>query len=340
MKIAVYLGGTSMERDVSLTSGKNIGEALASLGHDILYVDPAFPPEYITSSLDGNIDVDVEPPTLEEVRELHHEHIFRLLLDERIATCDFHFIGLHGGIGENGLLQGMFEHLGYHFNGPGFSASAVAMDKHLSKQVMIAQKIPTPTWTMIRQNRWKKESEKILAAIQSKYALPVVIKPNSQGSTIGLTVLQAFDELQQAIEKAFRYDDRILIEEYIAGREITAAILNGTPLPLVEIKPKHGIYDYECKYKKGMSEYEAPAQILDSLREKIQSHAFTLYQSIEAKGYSRIDFRLSGEGLPYCLEMNTLPGMTATSLVPMAARAYGMEFGELLEAIIEYGRES
>ncbi len=340
MRIAVYLGGTSMERDVSLTSGKNIGEALAALGHEILYVDPAFPPEQITASLHKNIDVDVEPPTLEELRELHHEHIFRLLLDARIAACDFHFIGLHGGIGENGLLQGMFEHLGYHFNGPGFTASAVAMDKHLSKQVMIAQKIPTPTWTMIRLERWRKEKSAVLEQIQKQYQTPLVIKPNSQGSTIGLTVLKSLENLQSAVDKAFNYDDRILVEEYIAGREITAAILNGTPLPLVEIKPKHGIYDYECKYKKGMSEYETPAKVPEELRNRIQAHTFSLYRSVEAKGYSRVDFRVSDDGKPYCLEMNTLPGMTSTSLVPMAAKAYGLEFGELLEAIIQYGRES
>lgn len=339
MKIAVYLGGTSMERDVSLISGKNIGEALASLGHEIVYVDPALSPEYITSSLNEGIHVDAEPPTLEELSELRHEHIFRLLLDAEVASCEFHFIGLHGGIGENGLLQGMFEHLDYAFNGPGFSASAVAMDKHLSKQVMISQKILTPGWEMIRRHRWDQQQGEVTESVVQQYDVPLIVKPNSQGSTIGLTVLRNFDDLQDAIDKAFRFDDRVLIEEFIPGREITAAILDQEALPLVEIKPKHGIFDYECKYSKGMTEYITPADLDPVLTEQIKLQASRLYDSLDAKGYSRIDFRVDEDDNAYCLEMNTLPGMTETSLVPMAARANGIEFAELLDKIIEYGRE-
>ncbi|MBS1271885.1 MAG: D-alanine--D-alanine ligase B [Candidatus Marinimicrobia bacterium] len=338
MKIAVYRGGTSMERDVSLISGRYIGEALKGMRHEVLYIDPAFPPKQIKQQVDNNYDIDLEPPSLEEIKELNHRNIFELLLDETVESCDFHFIGLHGGIGENGLLQGMMEHLGYKYNGPNASASSLAMDKHLTKQIMVAQGIPTAEWLIVTQSQWKNNPARVRATIQEKFTPKIVVKPNSQGSTIGLTILGNLENLENALKKAFEYDEKVMVETFIPGREITASILGNEALPLIEIKPQHGVYDYECKYSEGMSQYEVPAQLDEKMTKEIQNHAIRLYHSIGAGGYSRVDFRLSEVDEPLCLEVNTLPGMTKTSLVPKAAKAAGFSGEKLLEKIIEFGQ--
>jgi len=337
MKIALYLGGTSMERDVSVISGRNIGAALQEAGHEVLYADPALPPETIGTDPDQQGLIGEQPPGDQEVARLDHTRIFRLLLDKRIASCDFHFIGLHGGIGENGVLQGMMEHLGYRFNGPGYSASAVAMDKHLSKEIMVAQAVPTPEWLVVTRTQWSDEPGEVRQAIGKTFHLPVVIKPNAQGSTIGLSVIREKSALNTALDKAFQYDHRVLVEQYVPGSEITAAILGEDPLPLIRIRPKSGLYDYESKYSEGRTEYEVPAQLQDALTDQIQMYALRLFRSIGARGYSRVDFRLTDAGEPLCLEINTLPGMTTTSLVPKAAGAAGISFAGLLERIIQLG---
>ena len=340
MTIALYVGGTSAERDVSIISGKYIGEALEQLGNSVLYVDPALPPEEIGSALQEKSTIEETPPETNPKETGNHFNIFRLLLDARIAACDFHFIGLHGGIGENGLLQGMFEHLGYRFNGPGYSASAVAMNKHLSKQMMVSQDIPTPEWLYIEQSDWQASQQQVRAYIEEKFTPPVVIKPNSQGSTIGLTILSELDGLRQALEKAFTYDRQVIVEQYIPGSEMTAAVLGEEALPLIRIKPKSGLYDYTSKYSEGRTEYEVPAKVGDEVTTRMQQYALRFFHSLGATGYSRVDFRLTDADEPFCLELNTLPGMTATSLVPKAARAAGLSFEKLLEKIIELGRNT
>jgi len=338
MKIALYLGGTSPERDVSISTGQNIGKALSELGHEVLYVDPAFPAENFSAQMTETGDVDVEPPKTAEIDRFDHTNVFRIAVDETVETQDFHFIALHGGIGENGLLQGVFEHLNYSFNGPGYAASAVAMDKHLSKQIMVAQGIPTPEWLVVPYGDWSGQPAAVRAHVEEKFTPPVVVKPNSQGSTIGLTVVRELDQLEPAFDKAFEYDFRVLVEQYVPGREVTAAILGDQTLPLVEIKPTHQYYDYECKYSAGMSEYVVPAELNKALSDQVRQHAFRLFRSIGAVGYSRADFRISEGGEPLCLELNTLPGMTETSLVPKAAGAAGYSFQELLTEILELGQ--
>ena len=338
MKIALYLGGTSAERDVSLQSGKFIGKALVELGHEVLYVDPALSPERNTMQIQADESITDAPPSLAELEEMNHSHIFQLLLEPEIASCDFHFIGLHGGIGENGILQGMFEHLGYKFNGPGYSASALAMDKHLSKQLMVAQEIPTPEWMLVTAEVWANSPEKVRAHVDEKFTPPVVVKPNSQGSTIGLTIVNDLKKLPEALDTSFQYDNRTLVEQFIPGRELTVAILNNQAMPVIEIKPKRDLYDYKSKYTSGMSEYEVPAHIKDGIRDKLHNYSMRIFTAIGAHGYSRVDYRMSDGGEPFCLEVNTLPGMTNTSLVPKAAKAAGIEFGELLSRIIEAGR--
>ena len=338
MKIALYLGGTSMERDVSLISGKFIGEALKDLGHQVLYIDPATSVDQISTQIDNNFDIDISPPSLDEIQEFNHQHLLDLLREREVSSADFHFIGLHGGIGENGLLQGLFEHLGFKYNGPNASASSVAMNKHLTKQIMVAQGIPTPEWLIVNRRQWEETPAKVRATIEEKFTPSIVVKPNSQGSTIGLTILQTLDGLDTAVEKAFECDSTVMVEQFIPGREITASILGSEALPLIEIKPKHGIYDYQCKYAEGMSQYDVPAQLEEAKTKTIQNFALRLFQSIGASGYSRVDFRLSPALEPLCLEINTLPGMTKTSLVPKAANAAGISFGKLLNHIIQHGQ--
>lgn len=337
MTIALYVGGTSVERDVSVISGKYIGRALEQLGYSVLYIDPALPPENINNVLQDDASIEEIPPETNAIPDWDHTNIFRILLDDRVAACDFHFIGLHGGIGENGLLQGMFEHLGYRFNGPGYSASAVAMNKHLSKQIMVAQDISTPEWLFLEHSDWQGSPQQVRAYVEEKFTPPVVIKPNSQGSTIGLTILSESDELRSALDKAFTYDHQVIVEQYIPGSEMTAAVLGDEALPLIRIKPKSGVYDYTSKYSEGRTEYEVPAQVSDEITDRIQQYALRFFHSIGATGYSRVDFRLTEAGEAFCLELNTLPGMTATSLVPKAAKAAGISFEKLLEKIVELG---
>ncbi len=340
MTIALYIGGTSAERAVSVSSGKYIGKALEQLGYSVLYIDPALPPENIDTPLQNDVSIEEAPPETATMANWDHTNIFRILLDARVAACDFHFIGLHGGIGENGILQGMFEHLGYRFNGPGYSASAVAMNKHLSKQIMVAQAIPTPEWLFLEQPDWQAAPHQVRAYVEEKFTPPVVIKPNSQGSTIGLTILSELDDIGSALEKAFTYDHQVIVEQYIPGNEMTAAVLGEEALPLIRIKPKSGLYDYRSKYSEGQTEYEVPAQVSNEITGRLQQYALRFFQSIGATGYSRVDFRLTEAGDAFCLELNTLPGMTATSLVPKAATAAGISFEALLERIVELGRNT
>jgi len=339
MRIAVYYGGTSMERDVSLISGKMIGEELKTAGHDVIFVDPAFPVEQVRHQVNNNLEIEHEPPSLEEIGELDHSNIFRILLDKTIAGCDFHFIGLHGGIGENGLLQGMMEHLGYRFNGSGYSASALAMDKHLTKQIMHAQAISTPDWIELNATEYTGNQNDILEMIADRFQLPCVIKPNSQGSTIGLSIVENVEGIREAVSTAFQFDEHILVEQFIPGREITATVLGEDACPLVEIKPTHQYYDYECKYTSGMTEYETPAQLPDLVGQRIRHSAVNLFKGIGCSGYARVDFRVNADGEAFCLEINTLPGMTKTSLVPKSAAAAGISFPALLDKIITLGMQ-
>jgi len=340
VNIAVYLGGISAEREVSLITGKVIGKALEQSGHSVLYVDPALGPESITNSIPDDLIIDNVPPEQGDMDRYNRQNLFHLLMDDRLVSSDFHFIGLHGGIGENGILQGLFEYLDYPFNGPGYSASALAMDKHLSKQIMAAQEIPTPEWLIVEAEQWSAEPEKVRSFIEEKFTPPIVVKPNSQGSTIGLSVLSRLDELDEALDKAVLYDHRILIEKFIPGKEMTAAVLGDEVLPLIMIVPKEGLYDYESKYADHSTEYVVPAPIDRETTRLIQEYALRLFRSIGASGYSRVDFRVTEAGEPFCLELNTLPGMTDTSLVPKAAGAAGIPFEKLLERIIQLGQNS
>jgi D-alanine-D-alanine ligase len=326
MKIAVIMGGTSSERKVSISSGTNIAAALRENGHEVLLLDTVLPISQIDQSL--------------EVRPNHLAHgdqnLLDLLSSTEVRATDFVFNALHGGIGENGIVQGILQTMGYAFNGSRAEGCAIAMDKVITKMIFEKNNIPTPLW-MYYDNSNGLDYDKVVNEIRQQFDLPLVIKPGHEGSTIGLTVVRQADQIRPAIDEALRYDRTFLVEEYIPGRELTVSVLGDRALPLVEILPQHGIYDYECKYTKGMSQYEVPAKLEPALTKTLQETTAAAFRLLRCAGYGRMDLRLNPANQPYYLEMNTMPGMTATSLVPKAAKAAGLSFPELLDEIIRLG---
>ncbi|NOZ75760.1 MAG: D-alanine--D-alanine ligase, partial [FCB group bacterium] len=242
-----------------------------------------------------------------------------------LKASDLVFLALHGGDGESGQVQAFLEILGIPYTGSGPLGSGLCMDKHLSKMVLAHHGLPTPEWIMLRNHQ----------SVQLPFDYPVVVKPNDLGSTIGLSIVELEPDVEPAIENAFQHADSVMIERFISGRELTVTILDNRALPIVEIRPKHGIYDYECKYTSGMSEYICPAEVPPDLTGEIQSLAETIFSVLKGRHYGRIDFRLDEENRPWCLEMNTLPGMTDTSLVPKAAAAANMDFNTLVNTMVK-----
>jgi D-alanine-D-alanine ligase len=335
MRITVLLGGTSSERDVSLASGIRIMDALRQRGHDVRGVDPAkgvLSGDTERRLLAGQV-VKTNPPSQDELREIAREALPRIVqnLPSPDAT-DVVFLGLHGGNGEDGTIQAMLDVTGVPYTGSGHLASALAMDKDLSKTLFRSVGVGTADWLMVPEDRAKRaEIERRTVA---ELGLPVVVKPSKQGSTVGLSVVKQVTDLRAAIDEAFKFDDEVMVERFVAGRELTVGILGTEPLPVGEIIPKHEIYDYECKYTAGMAVEEFPANLDGESTRRVQDLAARAFAALKLRGYARIDFRMSNEGEFYCLEANTLPGMTQTSLIPQAAAAAGIEFPELCDRIV------
>jgi D-alanine-D-alanine ligase len=266
---------------------------------------------------------------------------------EAVRAADVVFIMLHGGTGEDGTVQGLLELAGKRYTGSGVLASALAMDKRAAKVVFEKVGVPTPAWRVVTLEHglppdvrggsptFPSDGD---AADAERFAgelggYPVVVKPNDQGSTVGLTIVNDIEHLAPAVRLAGDYSRHVLIESYIRGRELTVAVLGGEALPVVEISPKSGFYDYESKYGDGMSDYTCPAEIPATLAGELKAQALKAYSAMGCAGYARVDFRLTPDEEAYCLEVNTVPGMTEHSLVPMAAAAAGISFGELVERI-------
>ncbi len=333
MKITVLMGGASAERNVSLASGIRIVLALRSKGHDVIAFDPSTGPlseeeqrRLATSA------VGTEPPSLESLAEsTGGSFIPALERSPEIAGADVVFLALHGGQGEDGTIQALLDMAHIRYTGSGHLSSALAMDKDLSKILFQAAGVQTAGWMMAPAS---------VEDVEKTLGFPVVVKPSKQGSTVGLSVVKEKDKLDAAITEAWRYDDEVMIERFIAGRELTVGILGDRALPVGEIKPVHEIYDYECKYTAGMATEEFPAKLSEEETEGVQQQALAAFRSLKLKGYARIDFRLSQSddegrgGEFYCLEANTLPGMTELSLIPQGAAAAGMSFAELCEEIV------
>jgi D-alanine-D-alanine ligase len=332
MRITVLMGGTSSERDVSLASGLRIAEALRSRGHEVHTIDTAKGPvtqEQERAMLAAGV-VRQTPPTPDELARMNAESVTAMAARlPKQGECDVAFLALHGGRGEDGTIQALLDLAGVPYTGSGHLASALAMDKDLSKHLMRAHGVRTADWLMTTA----RAPQPTTADVERALGWPVIVKPSKQGSTVGLSIVKQPEELAPAIAEAFKHDDEVMIERFIAGRELSAPILGGEALPVGEIIPKKEIYDYECKYTPGMAEEIFPAPLSATETAEVQEQAKRAFAALKLSGCARIDFRMTASGEFYCLEANTLPGMTATSLVPQGAAAAGIEFADLCERI-------
>ena len=328
LKIALLLGGTSSERDVSLASGIRVAEALRTCGHDVRAIDPARGPlsdDEQRALATGRV-VQTAPPSQEALRRMAREALPSFASNlPRQGDADVVFLGLHGGSGEDGTIQALLDLGGVPYTGSGHLASALAMDKDLSKHLFRQANVSTAKWLMAPAG---------MDEVNAALGLPVIVKPSKQGSTVGLSIVRNASELQPAVDEAFNFDDEVMIEEFIAGRELTVGILGDIALPVGEIIPKHEIYDYECKYTAGMADERFPAELTKQETARVQDEALRAFRALKLRGCARIDFRMAKDGTFYCLEANTLPGMTQTSLIPQAAAAAGISFPELCDRIV------
>ena len=325
-KVALLVGGTSPEREVSKMSGKGVLSALNALQYPTVIIDPAYglnqPKEEEKFFLEKNYT------------EISNRNCIDAINSNLLEDVDVVFSALHGKWAEDGTIQSLLELRGLKYTGSKVLASALAMDKEISKVIFNQAGVQTPEWFTVKNRSF----EPILIADQINQEIggfPCIIKPNDQGSTVGLKFVKDESEVEEGIIIAQQFSTKALIEKYIPGREITAAILINEALPVLEIVPKSGLYDYKSKYTPGMSEYIVPAKIPEEISAKAQDLALKAFYALGCEGYARIDFRLSNEGELYCLEVNTLPGMTPLSLVPKAAKAVGISFEELIKRIIE-----
>ena len=325
MKIAVLFGGTSEERDVSIASAAQVIPVLRSLGHEVVAVDTA------VGRLEGAAErkllenrVAPVPPSDQSMANLRSGALANPATSIDPREIDVVFLALHGGAGEDGRMQAMLDLAGLRYTGSNHIASAAAMDKDLSKRLFRAAGVPTADWRMAPVN-----TDDVVQAL----GLPVVVKPNKQGSTVGLTVVRGAAKLQAAIELGLRYDDEVMIEKFIPGREFTVGILDGAALPVGEIIAPGEVFDYQSKYQSGGAREVFPADIPAGEAAILQKHALAAHHALKLGTYSRIDFRRDASGAFWCLEANSLPGMTGTSLLPQAARAAGISFAELLAKI-------
>lgn len=335
MNIAVICGGISPERNVSLVGGLAATNALESLGHTVRIIDPAFGVDCIRMKEQIAIDPSILPS--EDILGLPKQRLLECVMSPAFDGIDIAFMLIHGTNGEDGIFQALLEAKGIRYTGSKVLASALCMDKVASKMMMSATNIMTPPWAIAKKSKGHFSDMDMLHEIIEDLPGSLVIKPNNQGSTVGMTILHRpnVESLQKALEEAGQYADTILIETYIEGRELTVAVLGDEALPIIEIVPEGGFYDYKHKYTKGETQYHCPADLSDDITEFVQNLAISAHKVLGCTAYSRVDFRLDEENVPYCLEVNTIPGFSATSLVPMAAKEHGIEFPELCERIIE-----
>jgi D-alanine-D-alanine ligase len=325
VKVAVLFGGTSEERDVSIASAAQIIPALRRLGHEVFAVDTAtgrLAPGEERKLLAGA--VATEPPSDCEIAHVRRRAIMLSPSAFDIREVDVVFLALHGGAGEDGRIQAMFDLAGMAYTGSNHLASAAAMDKELSKRLFRSVDVRTPDWVMAPATS---------VVVASALGWPVVVKPNKQGSTVGLSVVHEPEKLATAIERASAYDTEVMLEQFIRGREFTVGILDGVALPVGEIIVPGEVFDYQSKYQTGGAREVFPADISRTESAQLQELALRAHSVLKLGTYSRVDFRRDEQGRFWCLEANSLPGMTATSLLPQAAKAGGIEFPELLDRI-------
>ena len=344
MKIVVLAGGLSPERNVSLSSGSMVCQALRDRGHQVALVDLFFgledhkdePEELFNAPIpDSFKKVSRQAPNLEQVRASRKWKDASAIGPGVLELCkkaDVVYLGLHGACGEDGRIQAALDLLGVPYTGSGYLSSAIAMDKDLTKR-LVADKVVTPRWMRVDL------TEDQLDGLVEEVSLPAVIKPVDSGSSIGVFIANDKAELRHALEESVKLGGRVVIEQYIKGREIQVAVLNGKALPSIEITPKEGFYDYENKYQPGAALEVCPAPIPAEWEERIGKAAVAVFETVGLSVYARAVFIVTEDGTPYFLEINTLPGMTPTSLVPQEAVAVGMDYGTLCETIIRSSLE-
>ncbi len=303
-KVGVLMGGPSSEREISLKSGKAVLSALKESGVDALGIDIA------TDNIQDNIR----------------------LINSYNLNCAF--IALHGRFGEDGTIQDILEQLNLVYTGSGVKASRLAMDKIGSLNVFKAGDLYVPRSQFLESTSYNKNRN-----FKNTLGFPLVVKPANHGSSIGLSIIELEQEIPAAIELAFKFDQRIIIEEYISGRELTVGVLDERPLPVIEIVPKHKFFDFEAKYQAGLTDYIIPAQLSIEIAENVQRAALKAHKLLGCFGCSRTDLILNHDNLPYVLEINTIPGMTATSLLPKAAKILGIDFNHLCFKLLELAYE-
>ncbi|NLG06751.1 MAG: D-alanine--D-alanine ligase [Candidatus Pacebacteria bacterium] len=335
MKIIVLAGGLSPERDVSLSSGALIANALMAKGHDVMLLDlylginnTQIEPVYVNRQSNKTFSylVPEQEPDLVTIK-LSVDNQGSLIGAGVIDLCkqaDVVFLALHGSIGENGQLQALLDIKGIKYTGTDYVGSLLAMDKDLSKRLMFSNNVLTPKWKYV--DLYKKIN-------LDDIGFPCVVKPANCGSSVGVSIVDTPTQLRPALNLAKKYDNFALIEEKIVGREFSVGILNGKALPVIEIKPRLGFYDYKNKYQKGLTKEICPAKISDEICALLQNNALKAHKILRLGFYSRIDFLLDQNNQAYCLEANTLPGMTPTSLLPQEALASGISYDDLCEKI-------
>jgi len=330
VRVAVLLGGSSSEREVSLASGVQVARALREAGHEVACVDTASGP--LDPAAEASIaerGVGSAPPEAGDAAPLGVASLAKLLALPQIAGADVVFPVLHGGAGEDGTLQAVLELSGLRFTGSGHLGCAVAMDKDLSKRLLRDAGVPTPEWILLVDPAGSGAPPHGRTPEP-----PVIVKPNREGSTVGLTLVRDPAGMSEALALAARHDREVLVERYVPGREVTVAVVADEALPVGEIVPEHEIFDYECKYQPGMARETFPADLPEAVARRIREAALTAHRALKLSGFSRVDFILDADGTPWCLEANALPGMTATSLVPKAGAAAGLGFPELCDRIL------
>ena len=324
-RIALLLGGTSPEKTISKRSSASIYNAIKNLGYKCTLVNPAY----------GSFQPEKEEDFFKEKEqfEISNRNYVEAINSKLFDEIDLAFIGLHGKWGEDGTIQSLLELRGIKYTGSKVLSSSLAMDKRMSKILFQHYGVKTPNWFSIDKKSANDRS--VIQLIKEDFGFPAVIKPNDEGSTVGLTICKNPAEVKDALELSFQYSNITVVEEYIPGREMTVAIFDDKALPVLEIKPKSGFYDYESKYTSGMSEYIVPADIPKEAAEEMQEQSLLAFNALDCSTYARADFRMNDKYEIFCLEVNTLPGMTSLSLVPKMAKVVGISFEQLIDRIIK-----
>ncbi len=358
LRIIVLAAGTSSERDVSVVTGTRVCAALRRKGHKAEVVDVflGVDKKYDDINEIFNADTDLDElekklkeatpdiPDMVNKRKAAGESFFGPQVLDACKAADIVFMGLHGSNGEDGKIQGAFDLLGIKYTGTGYLSSAISMNKNITKLVMVSAGVPMPSGIRLMMNKEMRNSLKdtyslMMKEVGENVGFPCIVKPCCGGSSVGVSIAEDEQSLIKAFDEAFSLEDEVIVEKYIKGREFSVGIINNKALPVIEITPLQGFYDYKNKYVPGMTKDTCPADIPDEIADKMKEYAVMAAKAVGLETYGRVDCLLGEDGQIYCLEMNTLPGMTGTSLVPQEAAAQGMSYDDLCERLIEVSFE-